>query len=261
MATDGFEFNSLKFNTENKFGRNTNVTLNTPTDIWDLTTQAIWLAPTGSRRHAVVSDNPGDTAEGTGAKAIRVFGLRDWTGKETSEDIIMDGTTPVNTNRTYVILHRMEVKLWGSSGPNIGTITATAESPDDTISAQMSPTIGASLMAIYGVGARENAFMTGYYGSIQKGIGAAPLSSSLTLLVNSIPQFQTTGFVTRHIQNVTSVGSSHVKHNFNPYVGVPGPCIIKLQGNGTAAGLDISGGFDLILRNKSEESGFTTREI
>ena len=44
----------------NKFGRNTNVDDGVNTDLWDLTTQAIWIAPTAARTHAFVSSSDND---------------------------------------------------------------------------------------------------------------------------------------------------------------------------------------------------------
>ena len=44
----------------NKFGKSTNVDNGVNTDLWDLTTQAIWLAPTAARTHAFVSSSDND---------------------------------------------------------------------------------------------------------------------------------------------------------------------------------------------------------
>lgn len=250
MSTDGFEFNVNLDDTENKYGHTTNLD-QVDRDVWDLVSQAIWLAPTGSRIHAIVSSDAGDASGGAGAKTIRVYGLRNWGGVPTSEVVIMNGTTPVNTARSYVIIHRMEALTWGASGPNIGNIKATA-ADDATITAQIDIGMGQTLMAIYGVGSRHNAFITNYYASIQKSVSAAQ-AATITLLVNPIPDVETTGFLTKHIQSVATLGSSNLPHKFNPYFRVPGPAIIKIKANGTADNLDVGAGFDVILKKKSED--------
>jgi hypothetical protein len=246
MSTDGLEFNTSLENTINKFGRAPGyVDSGQDTDIWDLD-QPVWLAPTASRIHAIVSSD----AEVTGAQTVRIYGLREWDGVETSEVVTLNGTSPVNTTRSYVIIHRMKMLTWGALGPNIGIIKATAAT-DDTITAQILAGEGQTQMAIFGVGSRDNAFITGYYASVQKDIAAAQ-ASLMTLMVNPIPDSVTTGFITKHTQNVTTVGTGYFRHPFNPYYKVAGPAIIKIKGNGTTAGMDVSAGFDLILREKSE---------
>lgn len=252
MSTDGFEFINPQTHTitVNKFGRAPGYVDNgQATDIWDLD-QPIWLAPTASRIHAIVSTSTNDTsASGTGARTIRVYGLREWDGVESSEDISLTGTSPVNTTRSWVIIHRMKVLTSGASGPNVGVITATAAT-DGTVTAQILAGEGQTQMAIYGVGSRHNAFLTGYYASVQREPTAA--GASIEVLVNPFPDDQPTVFLVKHTQGVVTTGTSYFRHDFNPYVKYAGPCIIKIQANGTKDGMDVSAGFDLILKTKTE---------
>ncbi len=73
-----------------KFGRNEDVG-STKEPIWDGDTVYYWL-PTASKVQ-IVSDDVDDTELGTGVRKLIIYGL-DSNWEETSEVIIMDGTTP-----------------------------------------------------------------------------------------------------------------------------------------------------------------------
>jgi hypothetical protein len=75
-----------------------------------------------------VSNNANDTAAGTGARTLRIFGVGTG-GTEQTEDLILNGTTPVLTALDYVgILNRVFVLTvgGGATKSNIGTITGTS---------------------------------------------------------------------------------------------------------------------------------------
>ena len=236
----------------NKFGRAPTGGQTTATDIWDranaAATQQIWLAPTAARIHAIVStdDHDGKTAtpSSTGARTLRVYGLTSWDSAETSEVITMDGTTAVNTTGSYVIIHRMKVLLYGTSGPNVGTISATAAT-DATVTATIIIGQGQTQMAIYGVPSTQVAYMPNYYGSAIK--AAAACRGSVELFVNSIPDVTVTKFLVKHTNGWDTTATSYIRHEFNPYFAIAGPAIIKVQAISSAADTDFSAGFDLIL--------------
>lgn len=232
----------------NKFGSAPDGVQTTSTDIWSRAnstpTQQIWLAPTAARVHAIVSNSTNDDGSpvGTGARTIRVYGLTTWDLAETSEDITMDGTTPVNTANSYVIIHRMKVLTCGASGPNVGTITATAAT-DSTVTAVILPGDGQTEMAIYGVPSIQSFYLTRWSCAMAKSSGAAS-HISFELRVNENPNVQTTAFLRKNDIATHSSGSSNVEKHFDNPVKYAGPCIIKVQGIGSANDIDAKSGFD-----------------
>ncbi len=236
--------------TVNKFGRSNNVDAG-PTDIWDMANtvqdQAIWVAPTQARIHDIVSASASDDGDpaGVGARTLRVFGLTDWDTAEVSEDITLNGTTNVPTVNAYVIIHRMRVLTKGATSVNVGNITATAQT-DGTITAEIYAGQGQTQMAIYGIPSTQAAYMTSFWAGLNK---ATAGDVDIYLRENPEPGDELLNFLIKHTFGVSTTGESYVRHPFDPYHKIPGPAIIKLQGRGTPANMDVSAGFDLIVRN------------
>lgn len=232
----------------NKFGKAPSGVQTTATDIWsraDATpTQQIWLAPTAARIHAIVSSSINDDGSpiGTGARTIRIYGLKTWDLAETTEDITLDGTTPVNTVNSYVIIHRMKVLTCGASGPNVGTISATAAAPDSTVTAVIIAGEGQTEMAIYGVPSIQSFYMTRWGAAMGKEITAQTIE--FTLKVNESPNMHPTGFLLKNDLNTLSTGTSAGQMHFDNPVKYAGPCIIKVQGASSKADVDAKSGFD-----------------
>ncbi len=235
-----------------KYGRATNCDNGDPTDIHDGANTsddvAIWVAPTQARIHAIVSTSANDDTAGTGAKLVKIYGLTSWSTAEVSEDVITNGTTPVNTSNSYVIIHRMKVTSFGSAGPNVGVITATAAT-DATVTAQINAAEGQTQMAVYGIPDGVDFYMMKYYGSVEK--AAASFGATVSLLVNPIPDSEETGFVVKHTVGLVSEGTSYLDHCFPIPNKIEGPAIIKLQVNSSADNTEANGGFDGYLVTES----------
>lgn len=236
----------------NKFGLSTDVDNGVDTDIWDRSnptdSQPIWVAPTQSRTHQITSSNAGDTTAGVGARTIRIFGLIAWDTAEVNEDIIMNGTSNVATVNQYVIIHRMQVLTKGATSSNAGVITATADT-DGTITSQINPDRGQTLMAIYGIPSIQDAYMTNFYAGFTKaggGTGAVDIS----VLYNPEPDIELLNFLIKHAEVSISAGSSLAQHLYLPPKKFVGPGIMKMQGSGNANNLTMSSGFDLIIVDK-----------
>jgi hypothetical protein len=233
-----------------KFGHAPSGIQTTATDVWsraDATpTQQIWLAPTAARVHAIVSTSAEDGAGTlTGALTVEVFGLTSWDTAETSETVTLDGTTPVNTVSSYVILHRMIVRSSGSAGPNVGVISATAAT-DSTVTAVILAADGQTEMAIMGVPSAQTFLMYGWYMSAIANISGT-VRVDAKILCNEFPEDQPTVFLTKHHESLFGAGTSSHDHKFDVPKVFPGPCIVKIQALSTVADTGLSAGFDGVL--------------
>lgn len=242
----------------NKYGRAPDGVQTTAADIWDRAnttpTQQIWVAPTQARIHAIVSssDLDGKTAapSSTGARTIRVFGLKTWSLAETSEVVTLDGTTPVNTVETYVIIHRMKVLTHGTAGPNVGNITATAAAPDSTVTAQISVGNGQTEMSIYGIPDIQKAYMTSFdVNSHNTGNPSTVVETDFDMLINEHPDVDETAaaFLIKANVGLIASGSTVFSKLYNPPLRIDGPAIIKFQGISTLADTEAVAEYDLVL--------------
>ncbi len=230
----------------NKFGQAPDCDNAVLTDIWDgadgSLSSDIWIAPTQARLHDVVSDSANDTSAGTGLRTLRLYGLTDWGSLESSEDIIMNGTSTVTTSNSYVIVHRIKHLTSGSAGPNVGTITATAQT-DATITAAIQPDVGQTLMAIYGVPSTQTIRLTYLREDIKRGTGTRTADAFLAVRENA--DQSGSKFVMKEsfqFRNDTPLVRPYkIPKSFS------GPCIVKLQVNADTNNTVVSGAFDAYL--------------
>lgn len=234
-----------------KFGRSTNVDSGVATDIWDRANatddQDIWVAPTVARQHVITSTSASDDGDpvGVGARTLTACGLIDWDTKEVCETATLQGTFSVTTTNSFVIIHRMFVVTKGATDVNVGVITATALT-DGTVTAQINAGQGQTQMAIRGIPSVQTFYIISYDASFNKS-GGATGAVNISLLVNPEPDSELTNFLTKDTQAVISTGNSLVNHPFMPYFQVLGPAIVKVQGDGSVANIDISAGLGGIL--------------
>jgi hypothetical protein len=232
----------------NKFGQAPDGVQTTATDVGaraDATpTQQIWLAPTAARVHAIVSSSTSDDGNpvGVGARTIRIYGLTSWTTAETSEDITLDGTTPVNTVNSYVIINRMKVLTSGATSINVGTITATA-AVDGTVTALILAGKGQTQQAIFGLPSIQTLYLTTFDFSVHDP-GTTAKAVDCFLLVNENPNVQTTNFLVKENGGANTGGTSQYTREFNPYYKIPGPAIVKMQAVSSAADTNCTATFD-----------------
>lgn len=233
----------------NKYGKATNCDNGIITDVWDRANstddQDIWVAPTQARVHQIVSSSTDDASGGLGARTLRIYGLTSWSTKETSEDITMNGTTNVATSNSYVIIYRMQVLTKGSSGPNVGTITATADT-DSTVTAQIEATNGQTLMCIFAIPSIQTAYIPSMQFSLIKNASA---EAEVRLVVNPEPDAELTGFIVKHIRGIQGAGTSYVESNFGAPIKIIGPAIVKLQADASSNNVNVSGSLSILIED------------
>lgn len=229
-----------------KFGHAPAGVQTTATDIWILAdatpTQQIYIAPTAARVHAIVSTSTSDASAGVGARTVRVSGLTDWDTAEVTETVTMNGTTPVNTSNSYVIINRIKVLTSGTTSINVGTITATAAT-DSTISAVIAVGYGQTQQCIVGIPSTQSLYLISLSGSIND--NAAQSRLDMKLMVNESPNVSPLNvlFITKHEMAIQNSGNSFVQMMFDIPYKVTGPAIVKLQGVASAADIDAYGKF------------------
>lgn len=151
-----------------KFGRSSNIGL-TESVIWDGGGDYIFLS--SAEFINVVSDNINDTALGSGARTLIIYGL-DSNFNEISEIITLNGTTHVKSVKEYLRLFRAIVISSGTNtvvnGGNIGTISFTGFT-SSTLQAKIIPNQSQTLMAVYTVPAGKTGYITGGTFSVGSG--------------------------------------------------------------------------------------------
>lgn len=114
-----------------KYGKNNDIDIATvPETIW--ADSGLYPFQSSIYTAEVLSTDANDTSAGTGARTVRLFGLNT-NFLEVTEDVIMDGATPVATTRTdWSRLDRGYVLTAGSGEVNAGDITVRLASAGAT---------------------------------------------------------------------------------------------------------------------------------
>jgi len=185
---------------------------------------------------------------GTGARKIRIYGLKTWDTNESNEDIVSHGTSQVVSVESYVIIHRMKVLTAGTGAPNEGTISATSQT-DASVTAVILPDNGQTEMAIYGIPSTKDFYLTSWRCNIDKA-AVTDVTCDFQLKANESPQINPKLFLRKYDISVQSTGANMFESNFKLPIKFTGPCIIKVQGIGSAADIDAESSFDGYLVNK-----------
>lgn len=144
-----------------KFGYNASVG-STKETIWEQ--GGLYAYPASATVMTISSSSANDTAAGTGARIVEVFGL-DADYKEINEVVTLNGQTAVNTTKSYLRINRGIVRSAGSGGANAGIIYAGTGTVTSGVPANIYLLINGegdnqTLMGIWTVPAGYTAFLT-----------------------------------------------------------------------------------------------------
>lgn len=231
--------NIAKHSRVNKHGLNPNIDTGTaPEDI--IYQGGIWVPPTTARVHDVVSSSANDTSAGTGMRTLTIQGL-DGSYNFASETVTLNGTTPVSTINSYVIIDYAAGLTNGSGGANAGTITLTAQT-DATVTTTIPIGFGQNQFAIYQIRNGYKGYLNKVYASMNQNTAGS------TCIVYLMTKTDTGGWLVRRTVHLNNAGNNSEALEIRPPLQLQGKQLVKLQvfsvsNNNTS----VAGGFDLTL--------------
>jgi hypothetical protein len=205
--------------------------------------------------HNGVLASPGDSyrvvnATGTGSSVVHLYGL-DGDGYEVEEFVVMNGTTSVATSTSFLKMHRMHSDGAASDTGNVGTITATAQT-DATVSAQINPNNGTTLMCVYCVPRGKEGYLTQWSVSLSRTSGTSDTTAQMELIVHPDGIHNKMGARIQDVVTLGSGGTSSMSRVFEPHLHLTQGTEVYIECTyASASNLLISGNFDIILKDIS----------
>lgn len=191
----------------------------------------------------VVSDDTDDNfyTSGLGARVVIVYGL-DNDFNMIQEVVLLNGTTPVITSQSFRRTFRALVVSSGIDSPvsdaNQGTISFTS-STSSSLQAQILPSNGQTLMAVYTVPACYDAYVTGVGASVGEG-----KSLLVKYKFRNAEQDDNGAFSVKYTVDLFEQALSQ---NLQVPLKVPAKTDVAVTGISASAGTSVSASFGAIL--------------
>jgi len=228
-------------------GRNMDIDAAVKEDIWDFGGDFNYLA--SAEQLDIASDNINDAFGGTGAEEVTVMGL-DGNLDFLQEAINLNGTTPVTTTGSFFRVFRM---VNTSSQDAQGTIDATASisagSPQARIITSAFNVFNETQMSMFTVPNNMVGFILNWWGSMNSTTPGASADPAATLELFFRPVGEV--FQLKDARGVTREGTSAFDLEFPCPLIVPEGADIKIRAAVTDDGTDITGGYGMIVVDKS----------
>lgn len=197
--------------------------------------------PTVASVLKISSSSADDTAAGTGARTVAIFGV-DADYNEVSESVLLDGQNSVNTGNSYLYINGFYVTTAGSGGVNAGNINAGT----GVVTAGV-PAVLYDIIAT-GYNNRTTAHYcvpTGYTGYLTTGIVTTGQVTGSTSVTAFLKQRGTDGIV--RVGAVSTLNNGSVQYDFTyPYI-VPEKNCIGATAIGSSANNSASAYFNIVL--------------
>lgn len=146
-----------------KFGLNPDIdTADAPEDVW--AGGGVYSGfPTGSPETVeIFSDDADDTSAGAGARTVRIFGLKSATSTTyESEDLTLNGVTPVVSTNTWYRVNRATVLTAGATGANEGTLVVRHTTTTTNVFVSILPLYNQSSVCAWTVPYGKTAILSG----------------------------------------------------------------------------------------------------
>jgi hypothetical protein len=210
------------------FGINTDVSTSLET-LWPA--GGLYVYPSTALIMSIVSTSADDAAAGIGLRTVLIEGL-DTNREFISEVVTLNGLTPVLTTKAYLRINTILGLSAGSSGTNVGTISATNTGTTYTV---IDATHGRSQNGFYSLPINSAGYVTAVNFSTSQ--GKAAQISSWVRPVNGI--FFKAGS-TYMFETATQI-------DLLPPVKIPKGADIEIRALATASGTPVAVGFDIIV--------------
>lgn len=230
------------------FGYSNNIDNGVDTDLWSRANPTddddLINFPTQARVHDITSTSDVDSTGNAGATVVLVEGPTDWISGYAREYVTLVGTDTAVTAQSYVYINRFEVINYGTSGPNVGTITATAQT-DNTITKQIPAAIGRSLDAAYAIPSNRIMTLEDLSVTVIQAVDDT-MGVDLSIMVNTQPGSSVNDFVV--VERYGARREAPV--NRRAYQYISGPAILKLNGHGNRPDMEVSGSMIIKVETK-----------
>jgi len=231
------------YSSVNKFGHNPAAT--TGDDVWG-GGGVYAFYPSTAQAVEIASTDADDNSTGTGARTAIVYGLGTaW--QESSEEVTLNGTTPVDLDSSFIRLFRCVVLTAGSSGANEGTLTVKIDGAGTT-GIQVDVGDGQTQQTIYTIPANKTAyFVKGYVGMAGDDKAGEVAEFQWLMRPNTIPDG---AWAVKGQVSLNSIGTGTWQYLYGiPAGGIPEKTDIRIRVIAATATLGVVGGYDLILKD------------
>lgn len=214
-------------------------------DIWPV--GGIYAWPSAAATTTIVSTSTDDTANGTGARTVRVYGIADATTYvPIIEDVTLNGTTPVTLQNQYYRINRVTVTTVGNAdNANIGVIDIKHGA---TVICRMGAGTGVSLQALFTIPniGQHRTYLVGFDGAVVAGS-----SSGITVELYLETRCPGMGWRIQDIIEPGSLGAAIYSEFRAPVKLQPGSDIRIRKYNSTGNNLTVIAQFDALLKGRA----------